>query len=103
MYILRDVFLFVITLPDCFSICIVWITLYVFEKGIVLPMVVCHAHGRVSKSLNIYPKRHCNRCVAGIFNILNSQKYICVPLFVALTMCFLCFLIYGHRKTICLS
>ena len=50
MYILCDVFLFVITLPDCFSICIFWITLYVFEKDILLPMVVCHAHARV-KSL----------------------------------------------------
>ena len=41
-------FLFVITLPDRFSICIVWITLYfskmpspVLDLDIVLPMVVC--------------------------------------------------------------
>ena len=90
MYILCDVFLFVITLPDCFSICIVWITLYVFEKDIVLPMVVCHAHGRV-KSLEYIPKTPLQPLRCGyIFNILNSRKYICVPLFVALTMCFFC-------------
>ena len=38
-----------------------------------------------------------------ILNILNSRKYICVPLFVALTMFFLRFLIYGYRNSICLS
>ena len=31
---LCDVFLFVITIPDYFSICIGWITLYMFSKRI---------------------------------------------------------------------
>ena len=66
-------------------------SIYVFEKDIVLPMVVCHAHGRV-KSLEYIPKTPLQPLRCGyIFNILNSRKYICVSLFVALTMCFFAF------------
>ena len=84
-------------------------SIYVFEKDIALPMVVCHAHGRV-KSLEYIPKTPLQPLRCGyILNILNSRKYICVPLFVALTMCFFAFFdlwlsqsnmfIYSFRST----
>ena len=52
-------------------------SIYVFEKDIALPMVVCHAHGRV-KSLEYIPKTPLQplRC-RYILNILNSRKYLC--------------------------
>ena len=78
MYVFCDVFLFVITLPDCFfyMYCLDR-SIYVFEKDIVLPTVVCHAHGRV-KSLEYIPKRHCNRCVAGIYSTYSTAENIFV-------------------------
>ena len=51
-------------------------SIYVFEKDIALPMVVCYAHGRV-KSLEYIPKTPLQplRC-RYILNILNSRKYL---------------------------
>ena len=69
-------------------------SIYVFEKDIALPMAVCHAHGRV-KSLEYIPKTPLQPLRCGyILNILNSRKYICVPLFVALPMCFFCVFLF---------
>ena len=104
MYILCDVFLFVITLPDCFSICIGWITLYMFSKRIQHFQWLFVMLMEGSKALNIYPKRHCNRCVAGIYSTYSTAENIFVFRFLQLSQCvFLRFLIYGYRNPICLS
>ena len=68
-------------------------SLYIcFRKGYRTSNGCLSCSWKGQKSLEYIPKTPLQPLRCGyILNIINSRKYICVPLFVALTMCFFAF------------